>query len=693
MTVKSPLGEDVLLLAGFSGREGISQLFQFQLELVAEDPKKVSFDKLLGQPMTIELALPGDAKRHFNGVVYRMQETLSDGRYAYYQAEFVPQFWLLTRNVQSRIFQQLSVPDILKKVLDGLDVTYEIQGTFHPRDFCVQYRESDFAFASRLMEEEGIYYFFKHTADGHTMVVANTPQSHPDLPEQSNILFAGAKGKESEYQIVSWEKVQELRSGKYTLFDHCFELPHKHLEAQKAIQESVKVGGVTHKLKVGRNDRLEIYDYPGGYAQRFDGIQPGGGDRAADIQKIFEDNKRTVELRMQEEGQRSLLIRGSSSCGNFASGHKFNLEGHGHGDGQYVLTTVQHSGTSGGLFQSGGGHYHYHNSFTCTPLALPFRPARTTPRPFVHGAQTAVVVGPAGEEIFCDKYSRVKVQFHWDRDGKNDADSSCWCRVSTLWAGKQWGMIHIPRIGQEVIVDFLEGDPDQPIITGSVYNAEMMPPYELPGNRTQSGIKSRSSLKGTEANFNEIRFEDKKGAEQVYIHAEKNQDIVVENDETHFVGHDRTKTIDHDETTHVKHDRTETVDHDESITIGNNRTESVGKDESITIGNDRTETVGHDESINIGNNREEQVQKNESVSVGESRSHTVGKNDSLTVGKTLTVTAADQITLTTGDASIVMKKDGSILIKGKDIKVTGSGKIDIKADSDIKIKGSKIAEN
>jgi type VI secretion system secreted protein VgrG len=354
---------------------------------------------------------------------------------------------------------------------------------------------------------------------------------------------------------------------------------------------------------------------------------------------------------------------------------------------------VQHSGTSGGLFQSGGGHYHYHNSFTCIPLGLPFRPQRTTPRPFVHGAQTAVVVGPAGEEIFCDKYSRVKVQFHWDRQGKNDADSSCWCRVSTLWAGKQWGMIHIPRIGQEVIVDFLEGDPDQPIITGSVYNAEMMPPYELPDHRTQSGVKSRSSLKGTEANFNEIRFEDKKGSEQVFIHAEKNQDIEVEHDETHWVGHDRSKTIDHDETTHVKHDRTETVDNNETITIHANRTETVDKDEVITIHANRTESVDKDETITIGKDRQETVQKNEAVAVGENRSISVGKNNDLTVGKVLTITAGDQITLTTGDASIIMKKDGSIAIKGKDIVVDGSGKITIKAASDMTLKASKIGQN
>ncbi len=215
--------------------------------------------------------------------------------------------------------------------------------------------------------------------------------------------------------------------------------------------------------------------------------------------------------------------------------------------------------------------------------------ARLTPKPFVQGPQTAVVVGPAGEEIYTDKYGRVKVQFHWDRDGKKDENSSCWIRVSQPWAGKSWGTIATPRIGQEVIVDFLEGDPDQPIITGRVYNAEQMPPYELPANKTQSGIKTRSSQGGAAANFNEIRFEDKKGAEQLFIHAEKNQDIEVENDETHWVGHDRKKTIDHDETTHVKHDRTETVDNNETITIhGNGPRRRQGRDDHDS--QNRTET-------------------------------------------------------------------------------------------------------
>ena len=347
----------------------------------------------------------------------------------------------------------------------------------------------------------------------------------------------------------------------------------------------MQVGTVSHTLKVAGNDKLELYDFPGGYAQRFDGITPGGGDRASDIQNIFQDNARTAAIRMQQETTPALSIAGQSTCRQFTAGHKFTLDRHFNANGAYVLTHVGHSATMGDTYTTGSDTSPiYENTFECIPTALPFKPAQTTPRPTVEGTQTAVVVGNPGDEIFTDKYSRVKVQFPWDRQGQHDANSSCWVRVGTLWAGKQWGMIHIPRVGQEVIVAFEEGDPDRPIIVGSVYNAEQMPPYDLPANMTQSGIKSRSSKGGSPANYNEFRFEDKKGSELITLHAEKDQSISVEHDETHRVGHDRTKTIDHDETTHVKHDRTETVDNNETITIGVDRTETVGDNETITIG-------------------------------------------------------------------------------------------------------------
>jgi type VI secretion system secreted protein VgrG len=348
-------------------------------------------------------------------------------------------------------------------------------------------------------------------------------------------------------------------------------------------------------------------------------------------------------------------------------------------------------------------------NFTAMDKAQQFRPARVTPKPVVQGPQTAIVVGPSGEEIHTDEHARVKVHFHWDRHDKSDENSSCWIRVSQFWAGKEWGSIHIPRIKQEVIVEFLEGDPDRPIITGRVYNADQVPPYGLPANKTQSGLKSRSSKEGTTANFNEIRFEDKKGEEQVYIHAEKNQDNVVENDETTKVGHDRTEEVGNDEKISIKHDRTEdvgnnetisiggnrteTVEKDESITINGNRTEDVSKDETITIGGGRTESVSKDESITISGNRKEDVTKKEEVSIGDERKVTVSKNDALSVGKNFLLDAGESITIKSGSASITLKKDGTITLKGKDITLDGSGKVNVKASGDVVIKGSKVTQN
>src|SRR5215204_4872627 len=249
----------------------------------------------------------------------------------------------------------------------------------------------------------------------------------------------------------------------------------------------------------------------------------------------------------------ALTVHGAGDCRQFTAGHTFALTRHGNGDGRYVLTCVEHTAYQVDDYRSGsGGEANYSNTFCCIPVGLPYRPARTTAKPVIPGTQTAVVVGPKGQEIFTDKFGRVKVQFHWDRQGKNDADSSCWVRVAQVWAGKRWGAYFTPRIGQEVVVAFVEGDPDRPIVVGSVYNADMMPPYTLPDNMTQSGIKTRSTMNGGSENFNELRFEDKKGSEDIYFHAEKDFHRVVENDDDLKVGHDQTMEIKNNRTEVVK---------------------------------------------------------------------------------------------------------------------------------------------
>src|SRR5262245_54444975 len=431
LTIDTPLGADKLFIRGFTGHEGVSQLFRFELDLIAKNTTDVAFDTLLNQKVTVPVERRGGGgKSHFNGVCIRVSQGERDEQkqqenFTSYRMELVPEFWRLTRKAQSRIFQQKSVPDILEEVFKKSGAfekapELKIVGTFKKRDYCVQYRETDFNFASRLMEEEGIYYYFKHSDGKHQMVVANTPDSHSDVPDgPTEIIYENViEGFRDEDRIHDWENVQELRSGKYTLWDHSFELPYDNLQAQKIIQATANVGTVSHKLKVGGNDALEIYDFPGEYAQRFDGVDPGGGDRASDVSNIFQDNTRTVDIRMQEEALGSLVIHGASNVRYLSTGHKFKLKRHFSADGgPYVLTQMSHAARGAGEFRAGEtGAFTYHNSFACIPVELPFRPPRVTPKPVVHGTQTAVVVGPKGEEIFTDKYARVKVQFFWDRE-------------------------------------------------------------------------------------------------------------------------------------------------------------------------------------------------------------------------------------------------------------------------------------
>jgi type VI secretion system secreted protein VgrG len=524
LELETPLGPNALLIRYIHGREAISELYNYQVEAFASNEAPVDFSELMGQPVRVRVALNQNGNRYFHGIVKSVMRGARGQSNTAYRLDVVPTLWLLTQRAQSRIFQQLPVPDILKKVLEGLDVDWQITGAFEPRDYCVQYRETDFDFASRLMEEEGIFYFFRHKQDGHQLVVANSSQSFVELPHESNLYYDEERGGvEQEEIIYSWEKYQTLTPGKVTLWDHCFELPHKNLEAQHMVDEELAIGEVTHKLKVGGNDRLEVYDFPGAYAQRFDGVSPSGGDRTGDLQKIYEDNVRTVKLRMQQETIAAIQITGLTGYLNMLPGHKFVLGRHYSDDDTYVITHSSVSISQAGSYSGGddGQGPPPETSFSCIPEKFPYVPRRVTAKPHIYGTQTALVVGPAGDEIFTDKYGRIKVQFFWDRQGAFDGTSSCWVRVGTPWAGKNWGMIHIPRVGQEVIVAFEEGDPDQPMVVGSVYNADMMPPHALPDNKTQSGIKSRSTPNAGPQNLNEIRFEDKKGQEHIFVHGEK----------------------------------------------------------------------------------------------------------------------------------------------------------------------------
>jgi type VI secretion system secreted protein VgrG len=524
LKITTPLGPDILLLRAFHGHEEMSRLFGFHVDMVADQKDEVRFDQIIGQSVTIEMRLMDDSKRYFNGIVNRFSQAQRDETFVHFRANIVPKFWLLSKITRSRVFQQLSVPDILKLVLVGFDISYDITGTYYKRDYVVQYRESDFDFASRLMEEEGIYYFFKHTDGNHQMMVSDNTSKHPVVSGQATAIYEELSADvRSDMRVIAWEKTQELRSGECTLWDHTFELPTNHLEAKEKTIVAVPVGKVVHKLNLA-NDTLEIYDYPGRYAQRFDSIDPAGGPRPADIAHTFADRMRAVRLRMEQEEVLGIRIDGKSDCGNFSAGHKFTLDRHFDADAGYLLTRVEHEANDESYRseQPDTGSFTYQNRFICIPETLRYRPQLLTPVPVIHGAQTATVTGPPGEEIWVDKYGRVKVQFHWDREGKMDANSSCWVRVAQIWAGNKWGAFFWPRIGHEVVVIFEEGDPDQPLITGSVYNADNMPWFKLPINKQLAGIKSASEHGTAKHNYNGVIFNDIKGKEHLSIHSENN---------------------------------------------------------------------------------------------------------------------------------------------------------------------------
>lgn len=545
LKITTPLGPDILLLKGVKGHEEISRLFGFHVEMAADTKNEVRFDQIIGQSVTVEMRLMDDTKRYFNGIVNRFSQGARDEAFNHFQADIVPKFWLLSKKVRSRVFQHLTVPDILKQVLVGFETSYDLTGTYYQRDYVVQYRESDFDFASRLMEEEGIYYFFIHSDGNHQMMVSDNTSKHPAVSGQSTAIYEEESAEvRTDMRVTAWEKIQELRSGECTLWDHTFELPTNHLEAKEKTIVAVPVGKVVHKLNLA-NDTLEIYDYPGRYAQRFDGIDPSGGDRPADIGHIFEDRARTIRLRMEQEEVLGIRIEGKSDCGQFAAGHKFTLERHFDGDASYLLTRVEHVAVDESYRsnQPDADSFKYWNHFTCIPETLRYRPQLMTPVPEISGIQTATVVGPPGEEIWVDKYGRVKVQFHWDREGKMDANSSCWVRVAQVWAGKGWGGFFWPRIGHEVVVVFEEGDPDQPLITGSVYNHDNMPPFPLPIDKARGGIKSCSVTGNSALNFNGIVFFDAKGHEHTSIHSERHLTMHAEFDARMRVGRHRGQRV------------------------------------------------------------------------------------------------------------------------------------------------------
>ena len=539
MKLSTPLGEDALLLARMEGHEEISRLFRFRLDLLADVERTIAFEDLLGKPVSIAISTPESPTRHVHGIVRELSRTGRDESFTRFTAEVVPRFWRLTKRVRSRIFQRMSVPEILEKVLAGLAFDISgLHGQYPAHNYCVQYRESDFAFASRLMEEEGLYYFFEHSADGHVMVVRDFSYDCAPLREAATVAFddgVGAGGTRPNGRITEWIKTQQLTAGQSTQGDFCFAMPASPIEAVSSVTEEVRVGEVEHLLDLPGAEELDLCDFPGDYAHRFDGIDAGGKEQSDAYEELEPEVRHAAKLRIEREAADAVTIRGVGRRGDFTPGHKFTLAEHFDGAGDYLITRVEHLLTDETYrSDSGGGDSRaaYENRFECMPVDVnvPYRPALTTPQPVVGGTQTATVVGMPDEEIWTDKYGRVKVRFHWDREDVADADRSAWVRVCQPWAGENWGMIVIPRVGQEVVVDFLEGNPDCPIIVGSVYNDKRMPPFELPAHRTRTAIKTDNKRSDDPSDFSGLTFEDDDGSEEMQLQSQRNMVVNVKQD-------------------------------------------------------------------------------------------------------------------------------------------------------------------
>lgn len=650
LKIHSPLGKDLLLHA-FKGKEKLGRLYHYELDLRSTNPN-IQFEDIVGQRVTVDYEL-GEANRYFDGFVTSFQFTEEDGQFASYKATVKPWLWFLTQTADCRIFQNQKVPEIIKSVFRGHGMSNfkdSLRNSYRKWDYCVQYRETDFDFVSRLMEREGIYYYFEHSKGKHVLVLADSLAAHDVYPGYETVPYYSSaipsRLRERDH-LQKWTVTQAIKPGKLALTDYDFQKPEVDLKSK--VSQDRPHASPLHDS--------EIFDYPGGFDD-FD-----QGDIYADI-------------RLQEIQARHETVKASGNARGMNVGSLFTLGNYPREDQnkQYLIVSVRHAIKSD-EFETTEEKKEL-EGYRCALRVLdcrqPFRSERITSKPVVKGPQSAVVVGPDDEEIYCDEYGRVKVQFHWDRYGENDQNSSCWIRVSQAWAGKGWGSIHTPRIGQEVLVSFLEGDPDRPVITGRVYNAKRMPPYELEANKTQSGFKSRSSSGGNADSFNEIRMEDKHGSEELYIQAQKNETILVRND--------KSETVGHNESVSIGFNRTESVGNDESLGIANSRNVSVGANqdfrigasESKAVGANQTLSVGGDSSVIISGTHSEIIGGLHGVNVGDSAQLTIASSYDISAGQTINITAGTTISLTAGGSMIEIGPKGVTIQTGGIINLVGS---------------------
>jgi type VI secretion system secreted protein VgrG len=608
MRVDTTLPADELLLEGFAGSEAISRPFGYTLDLLSEKPA-VTADKVLRKPVCVTIK-GMKAERTIHGLVRSFTRLGQSEDLTSYRAEVVPWLWFLSLSTDCKIFQNLTVPEIVEQVFTGLgyqDFQFKLVKSYPKRLYCVQYRETHLNFVSRLLEEEGIFYFFEHSNSKHVLTMADDNSAIKPCPGQPAArLVAQAASWQEEDVVLACESEDAVHTGKVTLRDYDYDQPLLSLESSVSGQEPE-----------------ELYAYPGRYT-------------------MLEEGERYARLQLEAEEAQRHVIRGGGTCRAFQTGYRFDLKEHyaKEANQAYVLTEVRHTARAGDYRSWDSAPMDYQNDFLAIPATVPYRPFRTSYKPRVWGSQPALVVGKKGEEIWTDKHGRVKIQFYWDRLGKKDENSSCWIRVSQPWAGKGWGSLAIPRIGQEVLVEFMEGDPDLPIITGKVYNADQTPPYDPSKGGVVSGLRSNTH-KGK--GYNEMSMDDTAGKEKITIHAQYDMSTTVEHDDTqHIVSGNRK--IDIDTGTH-----TEKIKGATSITI-------VTGPYSLDV---QTGTNTHHVKADVIENYD--------------------ANQTTTVTKKIKIEGKDEILLLSGDSSITLKKNGTIAIKCKNLSMIGD--VDIKASA------------
>ena len=648
LTIKTPLGPDALILTGFTGEESLSRLFRFRLELISAR-ETIDATAIMRQSVTWSVVCEGRRRRYFDGMVRSFSAAgLLQNRLRRYTAEVVPNLWLLTQNADCRIFQEQTAVEIIEAVFRdrGFSAydTGKLTRSYRKRIYCVQYRETDFDFVSRLMEEEGIFYYFEHADGRHTMVLADGARAYEAIEDSTVHL---SHGRSSFERLSTWARNHAVPTGGVATRDYNPLEPGANMESQQPTTAQ------------GADRALTLFDYPGLYDNKSD------GDGLASV-------------RIEEEEAAAERAVGRGEVRTFRPAGTFSVEGVPGEQGKtYALTWVAHSAQDNSQMPGQMRPASYDNEFACLPASVVFRPPRVTPKAVARGLQTAVVVGPSGSEIHTDEHGRIKVQFFWDRYGRNDEHASCWIRVAQIWAGPQWGAQFIPRIGHEVVVAFLEGDPDRPLVIGSVYNGRNAPPFDLPANKTQSGVRSRSSLNGSLTTCNEFRFEDKKGSELVFLHAEKDLLHEVENDEDIEIGNNQT--------IYVANKRTEVVDKgDESITLkmGSHSTKIELGDESheVSIGSRET-MIGNNETLTVRQNIDTRSNMGNIATKADMGNITttasLGNIDTTASLGKITLTAMQGIELKVGASSVTIDQMG-VTIKGMMVKLDGTLMTEVK---------------